>query len=75
MKIATGDYVRTPRFLTVKIKKVYPSTEEMYCTGFEEPTHFRDDDYEVCGKTIGLNQMEFAAACKQNCKTDGGINV
>lgn len=64
MKIVAGDYVRTPRFLSVKIEKVYPSAEKMYLDGFEEPTHFRDDDYEVCGKSIGLNRMEFAAAHK-----------
>lgn len=68
MKIVAGDYVRTPRFLSVKIKKVYPSVEEMFRDGFTETTHFHDDDYEVCGKSIGLNRMEFAAAQK-NCET------
>ena len=56
-----GQYVLTPRFCTVKIDKVFRSRENAAKAGYTEPTHYRDDDYGVVGKSIGINRMTFAA--------------
>jgi len=60
-----GDTVRTPRFLTVTIKEVYESREDATRDGFTEPTHYTNDSqYDVLGKSIGINRMIFAAVPK-----------
>ena len=59
-----GNYVRTPRFLEVKIKEVFESPEEARKNGFIEPTHYEDKQYDVLGKSIGLNRMIFAGVKK-----------
>lgn len=56
-----GDRVKTPRFLTVTIAEVFPSYRDMVLAGFTEPTHF-DGLFEVGGRHIGPNMMEFAAS-------------
>lgn len=56
-----GDYVRTPRFLTVKIEEVYEKREVAILHGYTEPTHYQDEQYDILGKSIGLNHMVFAA--------------
>lgn len=59
-----GDYVRTPRFLTVKIEEVFASREEAAQAGYTEPTHYRhnhNDGYDVLGKSLDMYHMEFAA--------------
>lgn len=63
-KLNPGDQVRTPRFLTVTIKEVFPSETAMREAGYTEPTHYDDPEckYRVSGKSIGENLMEFAAA-------------
>lgn len=38
MKIKVGDYVRTPRFLEVRINEVFESEKEMRQAGYTEPT-------------------------------------
>lgn len=59
-----GDYVRTPRFLTVRIEDVL-STEEAEAQGYTEPTHYESDaEFAVLGKLIGENRMCFAAVKK-----------
>lgn len=58
-----GDYIFTPRFCTVKIEQVL-SKEAAREHGFTEPTHYRDNQYEILGKSIGLNRMVFAAVRK-----------
>lgn len=63
-EIKAGDYVRTPRFSTVRIHKVFESEEEMYQAGYTETTHYVNDDWEICGKSIGVNRMRFAACRK-----------
>lgn len=62
--IHPGDYVRTPRFLSVEIKEVFDNPELMHEAGYTETTHFQDPDYEVCGKSLDINHMIFAAARK-----------
>ena len=64
MKIKKGDYIRSPRFLNVRITEVYPSVAALEEAGFRETTHFQDPDYEVFGRSVGLNRMEFAAGKK-----------
>lgn len=64
MKIKVGDYVRTPRFLNVRIESVLLTEADLFEAGYTEPTHFDAPDYVVRGKSIGLNQMVFAAAHK-----------
>ena len=59
MKI--GDYIKTPRFLNVKISAVYDNNEKALEEGFTEPTHYRDSDYHIRGKHIDVNRMMFAA--------------
>lgn len=60
-----GDTVRTPRFLTVTIKEVYESREDATRDGFTEPTHYTNDrQYDILGKSIGINRMIFAAVPK-----------
>ena len=61
MKI--GYIIKTPRFLTVRINEVLTS-EEAYKKGYTEPTHFEDPDYDILGKAIGANRMEFSAVIK-----------
>ena len=65
MDIKAGDYIQTPRFLRVKIENVYESVTHMNKDGYNEPTHYQNDEYEICGKHIGLNRMTFAAARKE----------
>lgn len=63
--IEAGDYVETPRFLTVKIQEVL-SREEARMKGYTEPTHYIDTQYDIRGKSIGLNRMVFAAIRKED---------
>lgn len=63
MKI--GDYVRTPRFLNVKISKMFQTENEARKNGFTETTHYwNDPEYGVLGKMTDLNQMVFAGYMK-----------
>ena len=60
MKI--GDYVRTPRFCTVRIKEIYTDKEAARQAGYTDPTYYRDaSGVEVLGKSVDLNCMVFAA--------------
>ena len=59
MKI--GDWVKTPRFLNVKISEVYDNNDIAYQDGYTEPTHYRDSEYHIRGKHTNINRMEFAA--------------
>ena len=56
-----GDYVRTPRFLTVRIEEVYEKREDATLNGYTEPTHYQDGQYDILGKSTSLNHMVFAA--------------
>lgn len=59
-----NDYVKTPRFLTVKIQEVFETVKDMYEAGYYEPTHY-EGEYAIQGKSIGINRMIFAAAKKK----------
>ncbi len=61
MKIKKGDWVVTPRFLKVRIEKVFQREETARKYGFTEPTHYRDDEYGILGKSLDLYHMIFAA--------------
>jgi hypothetical protein len=60
-----GDMVRTPRFCTVRITKVFTSPDRARKEGFTEPTHYENAEYNILGKHTGLNRMIFAAIKKQ----------
>lgn len=56
-----GDWIYTPRFCRVQITKVFRSEETARKFGFTEPTHYRDFEYGICGKSTRKNEMIFAA--------------
>lgn len=56
-----GDYVDTPRFMTVDIAEVFDSYEDMIRAGYTEPTHFRGD-FKVNGKSKDQYHMTFACS-------------
>jgi len=60
-----GDYVETPRFLMVKIEKVFRKMERAVKEGYTEPTHYRNSDYHIRGKCLGENRMIFAAVKRE----------
>ncbi len=62
-----GDKISTPRFLTVTIEKVL-TREEAALLGFTEPTHYRGE-YDILGRQVGPNLMEFAAVKKDSPAT------
>lgn len=61
MKI--GDTIYTPRFCTVRIEEVFETKDEAKTNGYTEPTYYKGD-YDVLGKSIGVNRMAFAAVKK-----------
>lgn len=64
-KIKVGDMIRTPRFLNVSIEEVL-NRQEAREKGYTEPTHYRDNpDYDILGKSIGINCMVFGAVKKE----------
>lgn len=60
-----GAYILTPRFLKVKIEKIFRSEANARKNGFTEPTHYQDPYYGVLGKNTGYNTMIFAGYKKQ----------
>ena len=45
--------------------KIYQSREDATRDGFTEPTHYTNDSqYDILGKSIGINRMIFAAVPK-----------
>lgn len=64
----TGDYVRTPRFLTVKISTMFCSENDAREHGFTEPTHYDNAVYDIFGKSCGENCMIFAGVIKDTCR-------
>nr|BEL00751.1 hypothetical protein DMOBY_06040 [Dehalococcoides mccartyi] len=60
MELQIGSTVQTPRFCTVKISALFNNVQTANECGFTEPTHFRDEDYFIWGKSLGNNRMIFA---------------
>lgn len=60
-EIQKGDRIHTPRFCTVHIESVFADEKEAREKGFTEPTHYHRGGYGICGKSIGINKMIFAA--------------
>ena len=56
-----GDRVRTPRILWVTIQEVYENEADARESGYTEPTHYQSGVFGILGKSIGINQMVFAA--------------
>lgn len=61
-----GMSLRTPRFMTVTIDAVFTTAELMRQAGYTEPTHNKDRDFVIQGKSIGNNRMVFAAAPRES---------
>ena len=59
-----GDYVRTPRFCTVKIDAIFSKEQEARSCGYAEPTYYESTDYIVLGKSLDIYHMIFAAVPK-----------
>lgn len=59
-----GSFVHTPRFLSVILEEVFASREAALAAGFNEPTHYESNYFDVLGKSLGYNRMAFAAAMK-----------
>ena len=58
-----GDRIYTPRFCSVIIEDVL-SREEAREQGYTEPTHYKDPEFDIYGKSTGRNTMIFAAVRK-----------
>lgn len=56
-----GDYVRTPRFLTVRINEAFESEADARKSGYKEPTHYLNAEYGILGKQLDLYHMVFAS--------------
>lgn len=62
-----GDFVNTPRFLKVRIQKVFRTQNNALKAGYTEPTYYKDyEGYQVYGKHTGPNHMIFAAVQPQH---------
>jgi hypothetical protein len=62
-----GEYINTPRFCRVRIAEIFNSTTTATRNGFTEPTHYDKAAYfDILGKNIGENRMEFALVRKTN---------
>ena len=61
-----GEYIRTPRFGTVKIQRVYDCRSDAQRDGYTEPTYYDNSEYGIAGKSIDINRMIFAAYKKNN---------
>ncbi|UQZ87728.1 hypothetical protein C4J81_00320 [Deltaproteobacteria bacterium Smac51] len=60
-----GDKVKTPRFLTVRIAAIVYE-EDAQKLGFVEPTYLKDRPYNISGRMIGDNLMDFAVVIKKD---------
>lgn len=61
-----GDYVMTPRFCTVQITEVYTNSFAAKEAGYTEPTHYMNEEWDIRGKSLGVNRMQFAAIRKES---------
>ncbi len=56
-----GDWIDTPRFCKVRIDAIFADAAEAAQAGYTEPTHFRDSEWIIKGKSIDRYTMRFAA--------------
>ena len=59
MKI--GEWIDTPRFCKVRIEEVFEDNGKAWKQGYTEPTHYKNENWHIRGKSIGTNRMIFAA--------------
>jgi hypothetical protein len=59
-----GDYVKTPRFLNVKIGAIFGDARLAAECGFVGTTDYEDGEWDIKGKHSGHNRMIFAAVKK-----------
>ena len=56
-----GDYVRTPRFCTVRINAIFSKEQEARSCGYTEPTYYEGSDCVILGKWLFEYNIFFAA--------------
>ena len=59
-----GDDLYSPRFCWIKITKVYDTVADLFAAGYSEPTHIWNDRWDIRGRSLDMNRMDFAAAPK-----------
>lgn len=72
--IHVGATIKTPRFMTVTLKEVSRDRQAAADSGYTEPTHYDNRDWDIFGKNIGENRMVFAAVrktLKRNAECQG----
>lgn len=55
------EYIKTPRFGTVYIQKVFNNKDEAFKEGYKESTHYENENYGILGKSLDMYHMQFAA--------------
>ena len=60
MKPEINEYVKTLRFLDVRISAIFTKAEDARTLGFTEPTYYKGD-FEVLGRQYASDRMDFCA--------------
>lgn len=60
--LEVGTTVITPRFGTVKIKKIFDNVEEMMAEGYTNDSHYDENGWAILGKSSDIYHQTFAAA-------------
>lgn len=61
MGLQIGDIVESPRFLKIRIGRIISDRREAKSAGYTQPTYCNDTVYDVRGKFVGSDGIEFAA--------------
>jgi len=61
--VGVGEYIETPRFLTVKVAAILGAVEAREM-GYNVPTDYHNEYFNVLGKSTGTNTMIFAIVRK-----------
>lgn len=60
-----GTTVITPRFGTVKIKKIFGNVADMQADGYVNDSYCLDNDWVIFGKSSDVYHQTFAAAPRE----------
>ena len=63
--LEVGTTVITPRFGTVKIKKIFDNMEEMMADGYVNDSHYDENGWAIFGKSSDVYHQTFAAAPRE----------